>query len=270
MRTLHAQTLAVLLGAATLVGAAPPWGLPAPAPVPDKMPAPSPAVVVGPLTITPDNQLVVQYKTERTILVRPVGTLKVTKEIAPFNVRGRFADGPGTVERRSYEGPHVYTLEVGPVPHTGPVYVDAIASLTDIDSAVVQVEAGEGPIPPPKPKPKDDAAPVVTSFRVLLLRDPLGTMTLAQAGVYDSQAVARWLNEHCTKDGVTPGWRRYGKDQDASGEFPDVKALWAATKPKLTTLPCLAIEVNGKVDIIDFPATEADALTTLKTYRGIK
>ena len=279
MRVIHVQTLAILLVAASLAGAVPsadqPWGFPTPVVVPKDMPEPVPAES---LIIRTNQQLIVQFKLPTVLRAHPANLVRLTEEAGPIRVRGVFADGIGLIESRTYAGPCIWIIEpvsVNNLP-TGlyRVELDAIPigerfkSVADITTTTIQVEAGEGAIPPPKPKP--DVAPVVTSFRVLFIRDPHASMTIAQIGVYDSQAVAKWLNENCTKDGITPGWRRYGKDQDTTGEFPDVRALWTAVRPKVTTVPCLVIEVNGKADIIDLPATEADAITTLKTYRGIK
>ena len=47
-----------------------------------------------------------------------------------------------------------------------------------------------------------------------------------------------------------------------------VKALWEAVKPNLTVTPSWIIEVNGKADILPFPANAAEALKTLQNYGG--
>jgi hypothetical protein len=49
-----------------------------------------------------------------------------------------------------------------------------------------------------------------------------------------------------------------------------MNALWAAVKPKVTSTPCLAVEVNGKVEIVPLPATPAEAVAALKKYAGDK
>jgi hypothetical protein len=45
-------------------------------------------------------------------------------------------------------------------------------------------------------------------------------------------------------------------------------AMWNAVKPAVTTVPAIAIEVNGKVEIIPLETTPAAMVQTLKKYRG--
>jgi hypothetical protein len=137
--------------------------------------------------------------------------------------------------------------------------------------------APPGPTPP-GPKPPDPPAPPVpvTSFRVVFVYESGTNLTAAQSAVIYGKAVEAYLNATCTKEGNLPGWRRYDKDTDAANEQPTMRALWAAVKPALTTVPCVVIEVNGKADIlaIDKPdgkggrvtLTPAEALALLKKY----
>ncbi len=79
------------------------------------------------------------------------------------------------------------------------------------------------------------------------------------------RVVEDWLNANCT-DG-NKGWRR--RDKDAPGENdPKMAALWSAVQPAVTTTPCIAVEVNGKVEIIPTEATTAAMIAKLNTYRG--
>jgi hypothetical protein len=257
----------------------PPFGFPTgpAAPKQDVVPPPSP----GMLTLTVDNQLVVQFKDDRFLMVRPEGLVKVVKEAAPFNTRGKFADGTGLIERRLYQGPTIYTLEVavdkdGKPLGSGLVYIDAVLvggkSSADVTSTVINVVGGQGPQPPPPGpdvNPKVDPV-VVKSFRAMIVYDNTKTYPAATTGVIYSQAIATFLDANTTKDGVTPGWRRYPKTVDVTNEFPTWNALWTAVKPQLTEVPCLVIEVNGKADILPLPATETEALATLKRYLGGK
>lgn len=117
-----------------------------------------------------------------------------------------------------------------------------------------------GPIPPgPMPNPGP-----VTSFHVVLIFESGDTLTPAQRAVIYGRAVEDYLTGVCT-DGVK-GWRR--RDKDAPGEAdPTMAALWAAVQPKITTTPAVAVEVNGKVEIIPLDATPAAMVATLKKYR---
>lgn len=142
------------------------------------------------------------------------------------------------------------------------------------DPAVTTVVIGAAPPVPPGPDPGPGPTPdpkppgPVTSFRVLLVYESAQLLTPQQSAVVYGKAVADYLNAKCTKDGTNPSWRRYDKDADASTEAPNVKALWEAVKPKVTTVPCVVIEVNGTATIEPLPASIDAALTLLKKYRG--
>ena len=55
-----------------------------------------------------------------------------------------------------------------------------------------------------------------------------------------------------------------------AGADPTFAALWAAIKPAVTATPCVAIEVNGKVEILPLEATPAAQVAKFKTYTGGK
>lgn len=266
MRLLNATLLAISLATLT-VGAEAPKGFPERAIVPDPMPGP---VVPAPIRLTEDAIYVADFDQDGAFRVHPRGRVKVDKIAGPVRfARTKFADGNGGLESRTYTGKWVYQLEAVA---SGPVEIDfvpfGLKTETEIKTTTVEVVAGKVV---PEPKPVDPITPVVvTTFRVILIHESSKTLTPAQTGVLYSKNVADWLNAHCTKDDVTPGWRRYDKDIDAANDYPVIKALWTAVKPQVTAVPCVAVEVNGKVDIIPFPMSEKDALDTLKRYAGEK
>lgn len=112
-----------------------------------------------------------------------------------------------------------------------------------------------------------------TSFRVIWVTESAATLTVQQNAVCGAKAIRDYLNAKATKSktaagGDWPDWRNYDPQTSATNEYPAMKALWEAVKPNITTVPCLVIEVNGKADIIPFPANAAEALKTLKKYGG--
>lgn len=135
-----------------------------------------------------------------------------------------------------------------------------------------------GPVPPgpnppgptpPGPTPPNPPAPV-TSFRVLFVWESGTPLTAAQNSVINGLATAEYLDATTTKTDNTRGWRLYDKDRATDNDTATWNALWAAVKPKVTAVPCVAVEVNGKVDILPLGATPADMLATFKTYAGGK
>jgi hypothetical protein len=70
-------------------------------------------------------------------------------------------------------------------------------------------------------------------------------------------------------DAKSKGTRRFDKDVSAANEKDaDLKALWEAARPKVTTVPCIIVAIGGKADILPFPASEDEALAVLKKYGG--
>lgn len=118
-----------------------------------------------------------------------------------------------------------------------------------------------GPTPPPEP---------VTSFRVLFVWESGTPLTAAQNSVVNGLATAKFLDAKTSPTDGGRGWRLYDKDRPTANDTATWNALWAAVKPKVTAVPCVAVEVNGKVDIIPLGATTADMLATFNTYLGGK
>lgn len=122
------------------------------------------------------------------------------------------------------------------------------------------------PLPPPQP-PQPPPTPV-TSFRVIFVRESGITLPASQASVPGAKVIRDYLFAKTTRESGVTGWREYDPQTDAANEQPMMRALWDAVKPKLTTFPCVVVEVNGKADIVPYPANAAEALALLKKYGG--
>ena len=104
------------------------------------------------------------------------------------------------------------------------------------------------------------------------------SLTAAQRGIVYGKAVEDFLTANCT--GGKSGWRR--RDKDAPGENDaTMAALWAAVEPgtlpdgkpdpkRITVTPCVVMERNGKVEIVNLEATPAAMIDKLKKYRDGK
>lgn len=134
-----------------------------------------------------------------------------------------------------------------------------------------------GPAPPVVPvvppivpvvPPVDPVKPPVTSFRVIFVTESATTLTAQQTAVSGAQAVRDYLLAKTTAEGGVAGWRNYDPNTGAVNEFPGLKAMWLAAKPEIKTVPCMVVQLNGKVDILPFPKDSAEALATLQTYGG--
>jgi hypothetical protein len=150
-------------------------------------------------------------------------------------------------------------------------YVVVFWSKGETDGVFTRVTVGSAPPPqPPGPGPQPTPGPTpppgpVTSFHVVVIYESGDTLTANQRAVVYGKAVEDYLNAACT--GGAAGWRR--RDKDSPGELdPTMAALWAAVQPKVTVTPCVAVEVNGKVDLIPLEPTPAAMIAKLKIYRG--
>jgi hypothetical protein len=137
---------------------------------------------------------------------------------------------------------------------------------------IAELTVQVGPRPPPDvtPKPVEpDVKPVpVTSFRVIMVFESGAKMPQGQFDAMFGGVVEEWMTANCT-GGKATGWRRRDKDADGD-EDKSMAALWTAVKPKVTSVPAVAVEVNGAVEIIPVEATPAAMLAKLKTYKGVK
>lgn len=166
MRAPHATTLAVVLVASAVGFAEPPIRVPAAPVVPQPMPpAPRPDAAIR---LAGDSLFVIDGDTPFLVLASPAGVVSVTEDVGPIRVRGKFADGLGKVETRTFKGKQVVTVEAVQTGRCELLIVPVGAkSAADVIRRSLEVDAGHGPQPPPKPDPKPD--PVVTEGKRWIL-----------------------------------------------------------------------------------------------------
>lgn len=125
------------------------------------------------------------------------------------------------------------------------------------------------PPTPPGPKPDDPPTPQpVKSFRAIFVKESGATLNAEQTPISSAKAIREYLSSRTTAEGNLPGYREYDPQQNITNEQPAMKSLWAAAKSSITTVPCIVVEVNGKVSILPYPKNTAEALKTLKAYGG--
>ncbi len=244
-----------------------------------RMPAASSAPAAVPVTpqkLTSDLLFFIDSDIPLLVLSSPAGMVNIVKETGTLRARGRFIDNPTKTVTKVFNGKFIYQIEAA---KTGLCELLVIPSIDDEKKVIrrtLDVDAGEGPRPPPIPPGPIPPSPVpptpvpVTSFRVIFAYESGTTLTAAQSGVLNGKAVEEYLRANTTPENNVAGFRRFDKDTDASKDQPTMAALWAAVKPKITAVPCMVVEVNGKADILPFPTSPADALATLKKYNGGK
>jgi len=233
-------------------------------------PAPSPQVVSK---LSADQLYVVDGDVPFLALTSPPGLIKVTSDVGPIKVRGRFADGKG-VETRTYKGKQVTTLEaVGTgkcevliVPLQAQTEADVIRRMLDVDDGTKPIPPPDPPKPPDPPTPNPAPIPV-DGFRVLILYESADQtkMPAAQQSILFSKTVRDYLNSHCAAGPKVKDWRIWDKDVDPSGEAK----LWQdVMKRPRVGVPWIVVS-NGKSGFEGpLPANVGDTMALLKKYGG--
>lgn len=217
---------------------------------PSPAPAPQPAG-----SLTADRLYIIDSDVDGFLLTQPSGLVSVTQDEGPLKIRGKFIDGSGATETRTYKGKKVFTIEASGV---GTLYLNfvpkGVTLQVDIVSRTIQVDNGQGPRPPPDPptpplppQPPVPPAPIPgDGLRVLIVYDgnALLSMPPEQALILTSKKVADVLNSKCAigPDGKTKEWRNYSADAPLDKDF---KVWQDAMKRPRTSLPWTIIS-NGK------------------------
>lgn len=149
-------------------------------------------------------------------------------------------------------------------------YVTQFAAIT-VSVGIPEPVPPIPPIPPIPPVPPDPKPPVpvpVSSFHVIFVYESGKTYTPQQISAMDSKAVRDYLTANTTPEGNYAGFRKYDKDADSSKDTPTINAMWQATKPLVTAVPCVAIETNTKVEIVPLAATPTEMIAVFNKYLG--
>lgn len=124
------------------------------------------------------------------------------------------------------------------------------------------------PDPTPTP-PKPPPSPVSGFAAIYVFESGVALKTREQYDAWFSTAAVEYLGRKAAKSGDgRPAWRRWDDDIEIVNEPDDIKALWAAAKPKLTQLPAIITSANGVLSVDPFPANEAELLKLLKSKGG--
>jgi hypothetical protein len=243
---------------------------PAPAPKPNRGPVPV-------SSLSEDTWYVIESPVPLIVLHSPAGHVGVQPEEGPVKVRGKFADGTGKTETRTFNSKHLYfvnAVKAGQIELLiVPIGVSAEAEVIRQPLAVMGLAPnpppGPGPGPTPGPTPAPEPAPApVTSCRVIFVKESGATLNAAQSSIPAAKVIRDYLVAKTTPENGQPGWREYDPDQATTNEQPTMQKLWEAVKPKLVKVPCLVVEVNGHATVMPFPANVDECMATLKKAGG--
>ncbi len=127
---------------------------------------------------------------------------------------------------------------------------------------------GAAPAPPPKPvdpdvKPVDPVVPIpAKTFRVIFVVESGDRLTTAQQGVIYGIEIENWAIKNCT--GGKEGLRR--RDQNNPTLSGEMQKIWTAAQPDIKKTPCVVVQADSAITIIDVEDTPAKMTAVLQSY----
>lgn len=233
---------------------------PAPKPLPGSVPV-----------LSGDVMYVIASDEAFLLFASPPGLVTVTRESGPLKIRGKFLDGSGKVETRTFAAKNIAIVEA-----SGKGRVELIAvpvgAMDESGAARMLIDANQGaqpppddkkdPIPEPKPKPPDvdpqpKPAPAGPYFFVTV------TETMAR-----TPAEAKVINDTAfwnTLRAAGHDWRMYDKDEPNA-----IKGGYAKVYGELGS--CLVIVTKGGTVVkkVPLPKSTTDITAILKELEGAK
>jgi hypothetical protein len=254
----------------------PPGPTPTPPPqpvVPDVKPVDPPA----PQEVTDlksDQFFVIEADVPFFVLDSRVGLVSIAYDQGPIRLRGKFADGKGTVETRTYQSKYLATVEAVTKGQVELLVVPAGATDSGVVIRRTLTVMGQAPQPPPgpgpQPDPDDPPAPIPgDSNRVLIIYESseLSKYSPEQSTIFAAAKIREYLNRTCSKgpDGKTPEYRIWDKDVDTG----NVSKVWQdAVKMPRASLPWIIVS-NGTTGFSGpLPGTVDETITLLKKHLG--
>ena len=228
-----------------------------PKPKPDRGPVPV-------SSLSEDTWYVIESEIPLIVLHSPAGHVSVQPEQGPVKVRGKFVDGTGKTETRTFSSPNLYfinAIKAGKIELL--IVPEGVKSEADILRQQLTV-MGLAPIPPPDPKPdpKPDPEPEPTpssdALLIEIVEDPLNRKPDTAIVL---SAMAEW---NALKD-KGHDWRLYSpRTQEPNG----IEAMKAANG---TPLPAMIVRDKSTrkiLRVLTLPLTIADVKRVLSELTG--
>ena len=233
-----------------------------------KIRLPISTVTVLPTSVTElkeDYWFVIEADISCLVLASRDGIVSVTAEKSPIRLRGKFADGTGKVETRSYTAKNIWIIEAVT---KGEVELLIIPDGAKDASAVLRrtlAVGGLGPIPPPKPSPeppvpvppKPTPDPTTLTAKVLTViivekaieRTPASAAVIANLGYWNSlEPIVETV--HIVPAGTTLADQYKKQVASAGGKLPVVILMDHETKRVLTSeaLPKDIVDMSALIN----------------------
>lgn len=203
-------------------------------PEPAVVPAPNPAAIP---VLGPDQLYVIDSDVELMVGTFPGDLLSVSKETGPLKIRGRFVDGNGKVQTRTYKGKFIVVIEAAGTGRATLVVVP-VGAKTETDWIIKPVDAAATPAPPvPDPTPGPGPSPKVDKVWVITV-DETGERTPETGKV---------LNDLAFWKGLQAAGHKYRQLDKDSAEAANKNYLKALQKQNVTLPGVLILDSKGQV-----------------------
>ena len=239
---------------------------------PEDHPAPQPRPNVGPVPVTKlsdDTWYVIESPVKLIVLHSPSGHVQIDPDEGPVKIRGKFADGTGKNEVRTYSSKYVYSvsaLKAGQIELLiFPVGVQQESEVVRQSLTIMGIGPNPPPDPPkpdpgPKPEPGPMPDPVSESIIIEVLEDPMNRNI-------DTSMVLEGLAGWNALQEAGHSYRLY------SIRSPEPLALEAIALAKEQNVPPPALIVRDKttrkpIRTLNLPKTFADFKRVLSELTG--
>lgn len=258
------RILFLLLFSSPLFAADPSIRLPQSPSVPTPMPLPAKPVS----KLAADEWYVVDSDVPVIVLASPEGVVSVGEDAGPVKLRGKFADGTGRTETRTYAGKHVFTLEAVTTGKIELLIVPVGGAAKDVIRRTIEVTGARPPpidddvkpMPDPKPKPE----PYAGKFRMVVIEETDMAASNRAAFFADKDLLAYLKTKLSGKVRVA--------DQDVKDEtgVPPKDLVPYLNRAKGKALPQVFLVTDGGTVLMegDLPKTPAELLATIKKAVG--
>ena len=234
--------------------------------LPEVKTAPVPVNPLAPVVLSAETLYVIDSDCQLIVLGSPDGRVKVVEEAGPLRIRGKFVDGTGGYETRTYKGKWVYTVDAVPG-RAGAVELIVVPVGVKAAGEVIRrtLTLGDDPMPPePQPPPKPDPAPTEPAKLIVLVIEETAEAAPTRGALFTNPDLAKRMADKGHR------WRVVDKDViGPDGKPPaDLTRFLAASGGK--KLPQLfLVDEKGKTRVQqDLPAKASGLIELLEKYGG--
>jgi hypothetical protein len=227
------------------------------------MPVPSPPPVPNAITaLTADQLYVIDSDVPCIVLTSPNGIVSVTEDAGPVKIRGKFVDGTGKAESRSFKGKTIYTIEATANGRIELLIVPTGGAAADVIRRTLDVTIGQGPAPPPNPGPDPTPNPVTPSslWGFVIIEDTADAVAARGSMISDPSLTALMKSKGYH-------WRIVDKDVIGSDGKPPADVLPCLNAAKGKTLPqVFLIDTKGNIATQTAVTNAAELVDLLKKW----